>query len=238
MAKRDSIRLCSPWIKPQNSIWETVLQLGNKRTYKKGNIVAGNGEPIECLYFLYEGRLKLSRINAAGTEKVLWYLEKGNLFGEVPFWDRKPMENIFTASEKSIVYTFSRKCVQEDIAARYPALILNLLEGLANKARLFSMEASDNDSLISRVSKILIYVIAREHGDEASGYVRCRHGISQQELASILGVHRVTLNHAIAQLKKNGVIAEMSKNSLVINDYELLYKLAVMCTETSGFSGG
>lgn len=228
MVKHGASRLCSPWIKPRNSIWETVLHLGNKRIYKKGNIVAGNGELIECLYFLYAGRLKLSNINTSGTEKILWYLEKGNLFGEVPFWDRRPMEGIFTASEESIVYTFSRKCVYEQIVTRYPALIINLLEGLANKARVASMEASDTDSLIRRVSKILIYVIAREYGDEASGRIECRHGISQQELASILGIHRVTLNHAVAQLKKQGIIAEMSKNALIINDYESLYHLAVM----------
>lgn len=228
MPEEHIANLCSPWIQSKNTIWEQVLHLGRKCTYNKGNIVAGNGDEIDCLYYLYKGRLKMSKINSAGTEKILWYLDEGNLFGEVPFLDKKPMDSTFTANTPCEVYIFTRQCVQEEIIVKYPALVLNLLESLANKARVFSTQASDIATLIGRVSKVLIYVIEREYVDKTTGRIECSRGISQQELASILGVHRVTLNHAISQLKKNGIVEEMTKKRLIISDYSQLLSYAAV----------
>lgn len=226
MPEEHIANLCSPWIQSKNTIWKTVLHLGQKYTYNKGNIVAGNGEEVDCLYYLFKGRLKMSRISSTGAEKILWYLDEGNLFGEVPFLDKKPMDSTFTASTPCQVYIFSRQCVQEEIIVKYPALVLNLLESLANKARVFSTQAGDIATLIGRVSKVLIYVIEREYVDKTVGRIECSRGISQQELASILGVHRVTLNHAISQLKKEGVVEEMTKKRLIVSDYGRLVSYA------------
>ena len=109
---------------------------------------------------------------------------------------------------------------------QYPELIVNLLEGMANKTHIISGHACDLASLLNRVSKVLVYVAEREYTNITDVKVVCRKGISQQELASILGVHRVTLNHTVGQLKKQGIIGEMTKSQLVILDYKRLLALA------------
>lgn len=216
----------SLWIKSRNAIWEQVLHLGQRRRYSKNTIIGGNGERVDCLQYLYRGRLKLSRINAEGNEKILFYIEKGNLFGEVPFWSGNPMDSTFTAVDNCEVYAFSRCCITEKIMRSYPEMVINLLEGMADKAHVISGQAADLASLLSRVSKVLIYVSEREAVSLTDTKVVYAKGISQQELASILGVHRVTLNHTIAYLKRQGIIEEMTKTALVILDYDRLLELA------------
>lgn len=214
----------SPWIKPRNQEWEAVLSLAHKRTYKKGAIIDGS-ESKNFLYYLHRGRVKYSRIDAEGPEKIFWYIDRGNLFGEVPFWSGKTMENSFTVTENAEIFAFSRACVQHEIMSKHPSLIINMLTSMANKLRVQSLQNGDFTSLISRLSRILMYAIGRDHKEINEGRLECK-GVSQQELASLLGVHRVTLNNAVAQLKREGIIGEMTKKKLVISDCAGLMKHA------------
>ncbi|MBP2640997.1 MAG: transcriptional regulator, Crp/Fnr family [Firmicutes bacterium] len=227
MKDLEASRLCSPWIGPMNVAWEKVLHLGQKICYPKGSLVTGNGETIDRLLYLYEGKIKLTNIGPNGDEKTVWHFDKGNIIGEVPFIDRRPCWNMFLVIEDCIVYSFSRQCIYEEILPKNPELVMNLVESLAHKLRVVVMHSSDLDCLQSRVCKMLVYLSERE-GKNVKGSVKvaCQKGICQQELASLLGIHRVTLNTVIAQLKKDGVLETISKKSLVINDYPALLELA------------
>lgn len=218
--------LCSPLINSKNAAWESVLHLGKRKTFLKNSMVIGNGTLIDQLYYLKDGRLRLSKIIPDGSEKIVWYLDKGNLFGEVPFWDKKPMDGIFVAMEECIVYSFTRDCIEQEILVKYPELTANMLESMANKARVLALQASDITSLKHRVCKLLIYIVERECGEVVVGKINCTLGLSQQELAGLLGVHRVTLNHALNQLKKEGIVESVSKGKVMITDYSRLLKCA------------
>ena len=216
----------SPWIKPANQLWEQVLHLGLRQQYSRNALIGGNGEPVHCLHYLSRGKIKLCRLTAEGQEKILFYIEKGNLFGEVPFWSGQPMDSAFIAVEPCDVYTFTRRTIKEDIMSGYPELIMNLMEGMAQKMHIISGHACNAASLLNQVSKMLVWVAERDPVAQKEIRNFTVKGVSQQELANILGVHRVTLNHVIGQLRQQGVIGEMTKSTLVIRDYERLLTLA------------
>jgi cAMP-binding proteins - catabolite gene activator and regulatory subunit of cAMP-dependent protein kinases len=211
----------SPWIYAQNSIWKSVLHLGEKHIYEKGNIILGGGKPVNYLYYLHAGRIKFSKLTADGDEKIVWYIDRENVFGTAPFFDRRPitnMCNLLTALEDCEVYTFSRECFNNEIIVRHPELLENLIQSMAYKIFLGVNRGGDLSSLPTRICKVLRYVIQRQPNLGFGEKTIRTKGISQQELADILGVHRVTLNNAISQLKREGIIGHMSKRSLVILD--------------------
>lgn len=213
----------SPWIYAQNKLWESVLELGQKHTYEKGSIILGGGKPVDYLYYLHAGRIKFSKLTADGDEKIVWYIDKENIFGAAPFFDRRPIRmmcNMLTALEDCEVYTFTRECFSKEIVVKHPELLENLIQSMAYKIFLGLNRGGDLSSLPSRICKVLHYVIQRETEAGISGKKVRSKGISQQELADILGVHRVTLNNAISQLKREGILEHMSKRSLVIHDIE------------------
>lgn len=221
---------CSPWIGAQNKVWESVLHLGHKHTYAKGSMVLGGGQPVDHLYYLYAGRIKYSKTNAGGDEKIVWYIDKGNIFGAAPFFDRQPIKNMgntLIATENCEVYTFSRSCFNNEIVGKHPEVVSNLIESMAYKIFLAVNRGGDLASLPCRVCKVLLYVIQRQSNSGSSKDNKISSkGISQQELAVILGVHRVTLNNTIVQLKREGVIGQISKRSLVINNIKRLLEYA------------
>ena len=63
---------------------------------------------------------------------------------------------------------------------------------------------------------------------QASGNAReLSPGISQTELANLLGVHRISLLRVIQKLKRDGVLQELTRDRLVIKDLEKLRSLAM-----------
>ncbi|HWR42294.1 Crp/Fnr family transcriptional regulator [Sporomusa sp.] len=217
----------SPWICAQNHVWESVLHLGQKHLYKKGSLILGNGQPVNHLYYLHVGQIKFSKLNSEGDEKIIWYLDKKNLFGAAPFFDRRPIKNMcnaLIAIEDCEIYTFSRTCFNNEILVNYPELVANLIQSMAYKIFLGVNRGGDLEALPRRVCKVLHYILERESDSLVSGNRGCSKGISQQELAFILGVHRVTLTNVISQLKREGIIGHISKRRLLINDVERLLR--------------
>ena len=113
----------SVWIKSCNAVWQKILHLGRKQQYGKNELIGGNGEYVKCLRYLHKGRLKLTRFNAEGNEKIFFYIEQRNLFGEVPFWSGKPMDSAFIAVEPCEVYEFSQQCIKDDVMRNHPELM-------------------------------------------------------------------------------------------------------------------
>ncbi len=220
---------CSPWISEQNLIWETALDLGQQNYYQKGSTVLGYGQPVDHLYYLHAGQIKFSKINKNGDEKIVWYIDKGNIFGAAPFFDRRPITNMchtLTAIEDCEIYTFSRSCFNNEIVAKHPELVSNLIQSMAYKIFLGVNRGGDLASLPSRICKVLLYILKREGSSTLELPKACSKGISQQELAFILGVHRVTLNNAIGELKRERVIGHISKRKLIVTNVARLLEYA------------
>ena len=106
------------------------------------------------------------------------------------------------AASDCIAYSFSRQCVMSEILPRHPDLMLALLKTLALKVRILSNQTVclSLDDLSSRICKFLH--LRQNEQDQEGGAQFVSPGLNQQELANLLGVHRVTLNKALRELER------------------------------------
>ena len=184
-----------------NTAWREVLHLGVRRKYAKGAHVPHTNKE---LFFLHKGKVRLTHHTQDGQEKILWYIGEGCIFGETPFFD--PMatmpENTHVCAASCEIYAFTHECVHTNIMKTRPDLVLNLLPSLARKVRMLSSHASSMsvDDVLIRICKFL-----ERHIVPGSDPLRVRPGISRQEMANLLGVHRVTLYRVLRQQEENGM---------------------------------
>ena len=124
----DILSLWSPWLRTANSPWEQVLHFAVKKHYSKNDIILGNRQLINELYYLHVGEIKMIHLNSEGEEKPVWYIGSGNIFGETPFLLGGECNTIFTCVRDSIVYTFNRQLVMETTKTicHYPLTIPSL----------------------------------------------------------------------------------------------------------------
>lgn len=207
-----------------NTQWREVLHLGVRRKYSKGAQIM---HEERALFFLEKGRVRLTHHTQDGQEKILWYIGPGCIFGETPFFDPMPGsgESVHECAATSDIYVFSCDCVYGEIVKIRPDLILNLLPSLARKVRLLSNQASSLsvDDVLIRLCKFLGQRVV-----PGSSPLRVRPGISRQELASVLGVHRITLYKVLKQQEESGLFGPglHDQQSFTVLDPERFFELA------------
>lgn len=207
-------------IRELNTPWRDVLHMGTKHVYKKGDQVPQS----EHLSFLHQGMVRLTHCSRDGKQKILWYIGAGCIFGETPFFD--PQQSlgggVHVCATPCEVYFFSRACVYDTIFAQRPDLLLNLLPSMARKVRMLSNQASSLylDDVTVRVCKFLGQRLIPD-----SSPLLARPGISRQDLASLLGVHRITLFKALKHLEEYGICGPYKHDTCSILQPERFFAL-------------
>lgn len=87
-------------------------------------------------------------------------------------------------------------------------------------------DSRENDQEV-RVCKMLLYLVGYKGvnpgGDEK--HVTLKPGMTQNDVAHLLGVHRITVTKVIKILKVKGILKQFTKNRLDILDYPALCRI-------------
>jgi len=206
-------------IKDTNDDWRFVLHLGRQSRHAKGEYL-----PEKGLLFLDRGKVSLVVQNQDGAEKILWYIHEGCIFGEVAFFDPLPPEgdegDLLCVTD-CVIYTFSRQAV-ERIGKEQPELLINLFHSMARKLRIASYHASSLylDDGLARVCKFLSHRLV-----PGSRPLTAKIGISRQEMASLIGMHRISLYRVLRQQEEEGLFAIKGNTVTILRPPEF-YELA------------
>lgn len=207
-----------------NLPWEQVLHLAKKYEYPKRNRVRFSKDMDVDFYYLAQGRVCLQVSSPAGKERMTNYFGEGCLFNlAAVFYQGFEDSGSWVFLEDSIIWRFPGSLLHDEaFVSRYPALIINLMQSisfnmLTQYTWLTEMFMADP---LPRVSRYLIGLAA------AAGSEDCIVGITQQDAALQLGMHRGTLSAALKELKEKGVIAEFSRGRLRILDITALRRLS------------
>ena len=205
-------------MREMNSEWRSVLHLGRKLVWSKGHRVPFGRE----LYFLDRGKVRLTNQNMEGVEKILWYIQEGCVFGETPFFDPMPAESYFSCATNCVSYAFSADSLSE-IRQKHPHLLINLLCSMSRKLRVLSNQASSLylDNVLARTCKFLA-----QHIIPGSDPLTVDMGVSKQEMASLLGVHRISLYKILRQQEESGLFGPFSGKTVTILRPEEFFHLA------------
>jgi cAMP-binding proteins - catabolite gene activator and regulatory subunit of cAMP-dependent protein kinases len=204
-----------------NTDWEELLHLGNKLCYAKNTIIPH--ETAKGIFYLTKGTVELSYNNASGHKRIALYYGPGTLINEARSLTGHNLGGTFTCMEAVELYQFNKDLCSEDFIRTHPHLIRNLLKTMAVKMLLHycfvtSMGTGSHLSLVCR----FILSSAAAHGSPSHFSL----GMTQQEVADLIGMHRATLARALQKLKRMGVIEKFTATSVRISDYATLEKLA------------
>jgi CRP-like cAMP-binding protein len=210
--------------------WEKVLPLGKRYLFPKGSKIFELDDIIFGVYFILNGSVEINLFTIQGPEKVLFIVGKNCIFGEVScFMDGDSGEAIARARSDCELYFFKKETINGIIAREHPELLIELVQSLAYKIRMYTVLLKDD--LISnqfiRVCKMLVYLLRYKEVDvpPRQQTVSFRPDITQNDMARLMGVHRVTVTKAISKLKSMGIIARFTRKTLEISNLPELLSL-------------
>lgn len=203
-----------------NSPWERILHLGVQKRYKANELILTGDTPPDELMYIHSGSVRCEHPGLKGNLKICFYAESGTIFAETLAINGLPTVASFFAAEDTVVYAFSVKTLKNDIVPNHPDLAFNLMRTMAYKIRLYSLhlESITLNDVCGQICRICYSMLAAEDALERTP------GISQQELADILGVHRNTIVRAVRRLKAERIVDELSRSVLRVRSLPNLLK--------------
>ncbi len=187
----------------------------------RGQAVFHEGELGDRLYVIDSGAVKLGRRSPDGRENLLSVLGPGEMFGELSLFDPGPR----TATASAVSDTVLLELSHDDLIVwleRYPAVAQHLLEALARRLRRTNETLSDLvfADVPGRVAKALLDLSTR-FGQATDDGIRVAHGLTQEELAQLVGASRETVNKALADFTARGWLRREGR-TVVLLDAERL----------------
>lgn len=174
-----------------------------RRSYRRGQYLWYQGDEDARLVVVASGLLKVVLGSEQGDEVVLTTLGPGETLGEIALLDGAPRSASVVAVEPTTVLLLARTTVLE-LLARHPAVLDALLRSLGALVRRLTEQAGDLVflDLGARVAKLLLR-LAEAHG---AGSTVLDLGLSQSDLAAMVGATRPAVNRVLQHLVTRGVI--------------------------------
>jgi len=207
---------------------ETELQLLagelTRVQFKKGDAIFFEGDPGQTLYVVESGHVRIYLHCEDGQETSVNVCTRGDIFGELAVIDGLPRSASAIALEDSVVLALSREQFRE-CTRRYPQLAFNFLKALSVRVR-YNTRQIDSLSTFrvpSRLARKLLE-LAQEHGAVEADGVRITVPLTQSDLASLIGTTRESINKALGNFRKQGLI-RVQAGRITIIDPEALRAL-------------
>ena len=174
-----------------------LMAIARKRIFRSGEVIFHRDDPGQVLYVIKEGKVKIYLISPDGQEISLVVFGKGECFGEFAILDDLPRSANAIALEKVECYTLQRSDFHNAIM-KNPKIAIQILEVLSKRLRTTNQMVEDLIFLdvYGRVAKKLLE-LAETHGTQVEDGVRIDMRLTQQDLASMVGASRESVNKVL-----------------------------------------
>ena len=184
-----------------------LMTAAKRRAFRSGEVIFHRDDPGQVLYMIKEGKVKICIISPDGQEISLAMFGKGECFGEFALLDGLPRSADAVALEKVECYTLQRSDFHNAIM-KNPKIAIQVLEALTKRLRNTDNMVEDLIFLdvYGRVAKKLLE-LADAHGIKTDDGVRIDVRLTQQELASMVGASRESVNKVMGYFSEKDFIS-------------------------------
>lgn len=176
--------------------------------FKSGQSIFSRGDPGREMYFIVDGRVRLSILSAEGRELAFAHAGSGAVFGEIAMIDGKARTADATAVAKTNAMSLGHNAMSR-LLERSPELAEALLRFVCARLREADMqlEGVALHRIEVRLARFLLGLCEQcpEMADGAET-VEVTLGMSQGELALLLGASRPKVNAALMLLEDQGTV--------------------------------
>ena len=194
------------------------------RKFRKGQILIYEGDPVENIYMLMSGYVKVSNLLANGSQRTIIIYKPGDAFPLTSFLSGEGVARYFYECMTDVEVLAKSQAEFQDMIKGNHELGEQLITYTYRMSQQF-IERIETLSAQSARSKIisLFGYLAKRVGEPDKAKINLKVPLTSQEVADMCGLTRETASLQIIRLKKEGVISGRRQLSL---DKAKLKKLA------------
>lgn len=196
---------------------QKIAAIIRERHYRRQMLVFLEGEPLDAVYFLRRGSVKVYTAGADGREQILNILGPGDFFPHIGLLEGGTYPATAETLDEVELGLLRREEFQQ-LLREHPDIAIRLLEVMGEKLRGLQMQVKDMGlrNVPGRLASVLLR-LAERYGEPVDDGVRIPLELTHQELANIAGTSRESVSRALAAFRKEGAI-RMQDTSIVIVD--------------------
>ena len=210
-----------------------LLTYFKAESFADGDVLYRPDDPADRIYLLRAGRVRLMR--PAGpdaapgeTESIHDLLRPGDLFGEALRPSHATMEESAVAQGETEVWSIEGRDLRALVESR-PELALEIIRGLGDRVRALRhrVHALTVKEVPARLAETML-VLAESHGEPCAhgGEIDLR-GVTQQDLADLVGASRSFISTLVNEMKRDGMVGSVGR-TLCLRNRSQMRELAAL----------
>jgi len=195
----------------------TLVGVVTRRSAPRGTVIMAAGDPIDSLYIVISGRLKVMMGDAEGKEVILSLIGPGEYFGEMGLIDDSPRSASVVTTESCELLCVTkrdfRNCLSES-AEMSAAVMRGLVRRLREADRkIGSLALLD---VYGRVARLLLDMSEMQDGQRM-----VTRRLPKQDIAKMIGASREMVSRVMKDLQMGGYI-ETRGSTILLRDSIML----------------
>jgi CRP-like cAMP-binding protein len=204
---------------------DEVRRGATSRALTAGECLFLQGDPVDSLFVVDSGSLRLVQHTSDGEEVVVRTLGAGEIVAGVALLDKRAYPVSAIAQTDCRLHVWSRPRIAE-LAARHPQIRANVLSTIADRMQeaLSRVRELSTESVAQRVARALVR-LAKTHGKPVPEGLLIDQPLGRQELADLAGASMFTASRLLAGWARDGVL-EVGRQRVIVRSLERLEALA------------
>ncbi len=197
-----------------------IDELSEMKPVKKGTVILSPNHPIQALFLLKEGQVRLYRMNYQGKQFTVDVLTGGNIFGETSTLSLTDDQIYAEAMIDTYLCVISREDFEAFIE-KNPKIALKFIHILSN--RLKEVYSLSEKIALSDVKYRLLYLLLKlseKTGKRKQEWQTINMKLTHADIANMIGSTRETTSAILSQLKRDGFIKKGLKLSVHVEKVE------------------
>ena len=205
---------------------DKIVDISISREWKKNSHIFMQGDPLENVYFIHEGKVKIYKSDANGREQIVAILKKGEMFPHVGFFRKGGYPGYSEVLEQAslVVVPISQF---EKVLVENPHLSIKVFKVLGEKIVDLQerLEAQILNNTYEQIIKLLIR-LGELHGEkQEDGTVLLKADFTNKDLANMIGTTRETVSRTLTKMKKDELITTDTNGNMVLDPEVLMDEL-------------
>lgn len=187
----------------------TIDKMSEMKPVKKGTIIVSPDYPIEALFLLKQGQVRLYQMNEHGRQFTLDILVDGNIFGETSSVTLTDDQVYAEAMTDTYLCLLSHKDFESFIEAS-PKIALKLIDILSSRLKdFYSLSEKIALSDVKHRLLYLLLMLSEKTGRRKNNWQSIEMKLTHQDIANMIGATRETTSTVLNELKKEGFLKKI-----------------------------
>lgn len=208
--------------------WLQLVALNKKNfTYRRGEVIFTEGQPVEGIYFLYKGKVKVHKQWGEEKELIIRFATDGDIVGHRGFGNNTTYPVSATAIEPTTIcfveMDFFLSTLKTNPELTFKLMLFYARELQSAEHRMRNLVHMD---MKGRIADSLL-MLRNQFGTDEAGNINII--ISRQDLASLAGTSYESVFRIMNELVNDKVLAVQEKYIKILNEPQLQsYTLAAV----------